>query len=103
MLLVNTASVRTVIGFWWVYCVIIGATYSANLIAFLAVDKYSPPFETIEDIVAQNEYSFGTLGESVWEIIFQVRSYQKQECIPVGCAPPAAVAVTGGLHTTPLL
>ena len=77
MLLVNTASVRTVIGFWWVYCVIIGATYSGNLIAFLAVDKYSPPFETLEDIVAQNEYSFGTLGESVWEIIFQVRSYQK--------------------------
>ena len=74
VLLVNTASVRTVIGFWWVYCVIIGATYSGNLIAFLAVDKYSPPFETLEDIVAQNEYRFGTLGESVWEIIFQVRS-----------------------------
>ena len=22
----------------------------------------------------------------------------KQECIPVGCVPPAAVAITGGLH-----
>ena len=25
----------------------------------------------------------------------------KQECIPVGCVPPAAVAVLGGLHQTP--
>ena len=25
----------------------------------------------------------------------------KQECIPIGCVPPAAVAVTGGLHTPP--
>ena len=25
----------------------------------------------------------------------------KQECIPVGCVPPAAVAVTGSLHNPP--
>ena len=25
----------------------------------------------------------------------------KQECIPVGCVPPAAVAIQGGLHQAP--
>ena len=25
----------------------------------------------------------------------------QQECIPVGCVPPAAVAVPGGVHQTP--
>ena len=25
-------------------------------------------------------------------------TYQLQECIPVGCVPPAAVAVPGGIH-----
>ena len=25
----------------------------------------------------------------------------KQECIPVGCVPPAAVTVLGGLHQAP--
>ena len=25
----------------------------------------------------------------------------KQECMPVGCVPPAAVAVRGGLHQAP--
>ena len=27
--------------------------------------------------------------------------FEKQECIPVGCVPPAAVAVRGGLHQAP--
>ena len=26
---------------------------------------------------------------------------KEQECIPVGCVPPAAVAVTGGVSTSP--
>ena len=30
-----------------------------------------------------------------------MRSILKQECIPVGCVPPAAVAVTGGVSTPP--
>ena len=29
------------------------------------------------------------------------KKYLKQECIPVGCVPPAAVAVRGGLHQAP--
>ena len=29
------------------------------------------------------------------------QSYHWQECIPVGCVPPAAVAVPGGLHQAP--
>ena len=30
-----------------------------------------------------------------------VKIHWKQESIPVGCIPPAAVAITGGLHTHP--
>ena len=29
------------------------------------------------------------------------KAWWKQECIPVGCVPPAAVAVRGGLHQAP--
>ena len=29
------------------------------------------------------------------------KNYAKQECIPVGCVPPAAVAVPGGHHQPP--
>ena len=30
-----------------------------------------------------------------------VRNIIKQECIPVGCIPPVAIAIRGGLHQTP--
>ena len=33
---------------------------------------------------------------------YAIRNKFKLECIPVGCVPPAAVEVKGGLHTPPL-
>ena len=30
-----------------------------------------------------------------------MQTYIKQECIPVGCVPPASVAIGGGLHQAP--
>ena len=29
------------------------------------------------------------------------KNKSQQECIPIGCVPPAAVAISGGLHTHP--
>ena len=54
------------------YCIIMMATFTANLIAFLAVDKYKPPFEDLEGLVSQNQYTFGILGGSTWNDLFQV-------------------------------
>ena len=34
-------------------------------------------------------------------IKFSVKKNKKQECISVGCIPPAVVAVWGGLHQAP--
>ena len=31
----------------------------------------------------------------------EAKMFEKQECIPVGCVPPTAVAVLGVLHTNP--
>ena len=35
---------------------------------------------------------------SLKDKVRQIFHRQKQECIPVGCVPPAAVAIGGGLH-----
>ena len=34
-------------------------------------------------------------------VIIESNCNDKQECVPVGCVPPAAVAVLGGLHEPP--
>ena len=57
------------------FCIVMMATFTANLIAFLAVDKYNPPFEDLEGLVNQNQYAFGILGGSTWNDLFQVIYY----------------------------
>ena len=48
------------------------ATYTANLVAFLSVDQYYPPFASAYEIANQDEFKFGTLGGSAFEGYFQV-------------------------------
>ena len=57
---------------WWLFCVIIAATYCANLMAFLTVDKYQAPFNTISEMSNQDEYQFGALGAASVSSMFQV-------------------------------
>ena len=66
------SSVRFIVGFWWLFCIVIVATYSGNLIAFLTVAKYKAPFETLREMAEKEEYKFGTIGDSSLETIFQV-------------------------------
>ena len=35
-----------------------------------------------------------------WILLYAL-GFVEQECIPVGCVPPAAVAIPGGLHQPP--
>ena len=49
--------------------------------------------------VADPGFSVGGANPQFCQIFW--KRYMKQECIPVGCVPPAAVAIWGGLHQTP--
>lgn len=58
---------------WWLFCIIMAATYSGNLIAFLTVAKDKAPFDTLDEMVQQDDYTYGTIDESVWTMLFEVR------------------------------
>ncbi|GFS20371.1 glutamate receptor [Elysia marginata] len=51
--------------------VVKNGTYSGNLIAVLTVPKDKPPFNTLKEMAAQNEYRFGTLKNSMWTELFK--------------------------------
>ncbi len=63
---------KTIVAAWWLFALVICTTYSANLVAFLAVEKTSIPFKTLHELSLQNEYKFGTLGASVWTQLLEV-------------------------------
>ena len=65
-------SARFIVGFWRLFCIVIVATYSGNLIEFLTVHKYKAPFETLQEMAQEGEYKFGTIGDSALETIMKV-------------------------------
>ena len=54
------------------FSIILAATYSGNLIAFLTVTKDKSPFDTLEEMVKQDEYRYGTIDQSMWTMLFEV-------------------------------
>ncbi|XP_021375561.1 probable glutamate receptor [Mizuhopecten yessoensis] len=62
---------RTLISFWWLFSIIMVATYSGNLIAFLTVAKDKLPFNSLAELVAQSEYGWGTLGGTYFITMFK--------------------------------
>uniref|UniRef100_H2YA62 Glutamate receptor n=1 Tax=Ciona savignyi TaxID=51511 RepID=H2YA62_CIOSA len=52
---------RIVGGVWWLFTLIVISSYTANLAAFLTVDKMVSPIAGAEDLVKQNVIKYGTL------------------------------------------
>lgn len=46
---------------WWFFTLIIISSYTANLAAFLTVERMSTPIESSEDLADQSDISYGTL------------------------------------------
>lgn len=68
---------RVFMSAWWLYCIILGAVYTGNLIAFISVVKIKYPFYTLDEMVEQNQYTFGTLGGTNQELSLKVNINQQ--------------------------
>ena len=55
------------------YPITLSGTFGGNLIAVLTVSKDKPPFNTLAEMASQSDYTFGTLGNSMWTTLFEVR------------------------------
>uniref|UniRef100_A0A6Q2X4X0 Glutamate receptor n=1 Tax=Esox lucius TaxID=8010 RepID=A0A6Q2X4X0_ESOLU len=57
----RSLSGRIVGGVWWFFTLIIISSYTANLAAFLTVERMVSPIESAEDLAKQTEIAYGTL------------------------------------------
>eukprot|EP00099_Drosophila_melanogaster_P024022 NP_651941.2 uncharacterized protein Dmel_CG11155, isoform A [Drosophila melanogaster] len=57
----KATSTRIVGGCWFFFCLIIISSYTANLAAFLTVERMISPIESASDLAEQTEISYGTL------------------------------------------
>ncbi|XP_076464732.1 putative glutamate receptor [Babylonia areolata] len=67
----TTASARIFVSAWWLFCVVMAAIYSGNLTASFAVSNYDPSFTTLEGMLDQQQYEFGTVPGTIWIDIFK--------------------------------
>ena len=57
---------------WWFFTLIIISTYTANLAAFLTVERMLTPIENADDLSKQTEIMYGTLEGGSTKDFFKV-------------------------------
>ena len=57
----------------WTFTLIIVSSYTANLAAFLTVQRMEVPVESVEDLAEQTNIEYGTLQAGSTMTFFQVR------------------------------
>ncbi|PAA94376.1 hypothetical protein BOX15_Mlig020012g1 [Macrostomum lignano] len=75
----RAASTRLVSSIWWFFTLIIISSYTANLAAFLTVERMVSPIESAEDLVKQSAIEYGVLSGGSTETFFdasQIDTYK---------------------------
>nr|CAI5842080.1 unnamed protein product [Callosobruchus analis] len=73
-------STRIVSGTWWFFTLIIISSYTANLAAFLTVERMITPIEHAEGLASQTEIPYGTLESGSTMTFFRdsmIETYKK--------------------------
>ncbi|KAF8784441.1 glutamate receptor ionotropic, kainate 2-like isoform X2 [Argiope bruennichi] len=73
-------STRTIAGIWYFFTLIMISSYTANLAAFLTVEKVIYPVENAEDLAKQTKIKYGCLGSGSTKAFFKeskIPTYQK--------------------------
>lgn len=61
-----------VAGMWWFFTLIMISSYTANLAAFLTVERMDSPIESAEDLAKQTKIKYGALGGGSTAAFFRV-------------------------------
>jgi len=66
---------RIVGSVWWFFTLIIISSYTANLAAFLTVERMQSPIESAEDLAKQTEIKYGMVDSGTTREFFRVSNY----------------------------
>ncbi|KAL4714302.1 hypothetical protein ACJJTC_009654 [Scirpophaga incertulas] len=91
----KATSTRIVGGIWWFFTLIILSSYTANLAAFLTVERTVLPIQSAADLAAQTAVQYGTLNGGSTMTFFRdsnIDIYQKMWQHMSTVSPPALVS-----------
>lgn len=67
-------STRIVGGIWWFFTLIIISSYTANLAAFLTVERMESPIDSADDLAKQTKIEYGAVRDGSTMTFFKVRT-----------------------------
>lgn len=73
-------STRIVGSFWWFFTLILISSYTANLAAFLTVERMVSPIESAEDLSKQTSIEYGTMHNGSTMTFFRVSDILDLNC-----------------------
>ena len=71
----RAVSTRLVGSTWWLFTLIIISSYTANLAAFLTVERMESPIQSADDLAKQTDISYGTLNGGSTMSFFRVSHF----------------------------
>ncbi|OAD59458.1 Glutamate receptor, ionotropic kainate 2 [Eufriesea mexicana] len=74
-ILPKAPSIRMVAGMWWFFTLIMVSSYTANLAAFLTVDKMDNPIKGVEDLAKQTKVKYGAVDGGSTSAFFRDSNY----------------------------
>lgn len=71
-LMPKALSTRIVGGIWWFFTLIIISSYTANLAAFLTVERMDSPIDSADDLAKQTKIEYGAVRDGSTMTFFKV-------------------------------
>ncbi|KTG39594.1 hypothetical protein cypCar_00012498, partial [Cyprinus carpio] len=71
-LMPKALSTRIVGGIWWFFTLIIISSYTANLAAFLTVERMESPIDSADDLAKQTKIEYGVVEDGATMTFFKV-------------------------------
>lgn len=71
-------STRIVGGIWWFFTLIIISSYTANLAAFLTVERMDSPIDSADDLAKQTKIEYGAVRDGSTMTFFKVTLFPVQ-------------------------
>jgi len=75
----RSMSGRIVGSVWWFFTLIIISSYTANLAAFLTVERMQSPIESADDLAKQTEIKYGTVESGTTREFFRVGDMERRK------------------------
>ena len=83
-LMPKALSTRIIGGIWWFFTLIIISSYTANLAAFLTVERMESPVDSADDIAKQTKIEYGVVKDSATMSFFKVCILKDVVCLCFG-------------------